>query len=241
MNCPKCQVEVKENLNFCNKCGTRINFAHLDNYQSSVTKTKVFFFIQLGYIVLLRFFELENSYITTLITDLIFAAIVITFFIINFRTVSPILFPKQFNYWLTILVFVFFSLSAVAVSRFGDFLNQDIFNVTKRNYFEEFINSPSPLLLCIISIGVFPAIFEEIAFRGILFNELRNIISVNATVTLTAVLFTIMHLNIIGVIWLLPAGLIFGYLRKKYDCLFYGVLGHFTYNSSLVLIEYFSL
>ncbi len=215
MNCPKCQVEVKEGLNFCSKCGTRVNFTHVDNYQSSLTKTKVFFFIQLGYIALLRLVKLENNYTTTLITDLIFAAIVIIFFILNFRAIVPVLFPKQFNYKLTTLILIFFSLSALVVTRFIDFLNQNIFNITKSGYYEEFIDTPSPLLLCIISIGVFPAVFEEIAFRGILFNELKNIISVNATIILTTVLFTIMHLSIISFIWILPLGFIFGYLRKK--------------------------
>jgi membrane protease YdiL (CAAX protease family) len=34
---------------------------------------------------------------------------------------------------------------------------------------------------------------------------------------------------------------VFGYLRARYRTLWYSIFAHFTYNTSIVLIEYFNL
>jgi membrane protease YdiL (CAAX protease family) len=195
----------------------------------------------LGYIALLHFLKFNSTYIISLITDLIFALIIIVFLLFNFKSLKETLIPKISNYKLLIIVSFSLCVLAFLVTHFADFLNQSVFNTNNSSYYEHYKDSPSPLLLCIISVGVFPAIFEEIAFRGILFNELKNIMSVNATIIITTVLFTILHFSFISFLWIFPIGFLFGYLRSKYNNLIYGIIGHFVYNSSIVLIEYFNL
>ncbi|MBL7895686.1 MAG: CPBP family intramembrane metalloprotease [Bacteroidia bacterium] len=120
-------------------------------------------------------------------------------------------------------------------------MNESVFNNSNSTYIEHYKDSPLPLLFSIISVGVFPAIFEEIAFRGILFNELKNIVSNNSTIIISTVLFTILHFSLISFLWIFPIGLLFGYLRSKYDNLIYGIIGHFVYNSSIVMIEFINV
>lgn len=212
-----------------------------DNYHVSVTKTKIFFFVLLGYIALLHFLKFDSTYVISLITDLIFALIVVVFLALNFKNLKEALIPKISNYKLVVIVSLSLCILAFLVTHFANFLNKSVFDNNNSSYFEHYKDSPFPLLFCIISIAVFPALFEEIAFRGILFNELKKIMSVNSTIIITTVLFTILHFSFISFLWIFPIGLLFGYLRSKYDNLIYGIIGHFVYNSSIVLIEYFNL
>jgi membrane protease YdiL (CAAX protease family) len=241
MNCPKCETENTKAHRFCGKCGTKLITRPNDNYQIAVRNTKVFFFILLGYIALLNVAKYSSNYINSLIADLVFAGIVITFFMLNYKVLLALIIPRFSNIKLLIILCVSFPVFAFIITHFANFLNQSSFNPTNSSYYEHYADSPFPLLFCIISIGVFPAIFEEIAFRGILFNELKNIMSVNATIILTTILFTILHFSFISFLWIFPTGLLFGYLRSKHNTLLYGIIGHFIYNASIVLIEYFKL
>ena len=241
MKCLKCQTENTKAFSYCNSCGSKLTAEPEVDYNISLTKTKVFFFTLLGYIALLHFVTFENTYIVSLITDLIFATIITTFFFLNYKKVMPVLTKGIGNFKLLAGLLVSLILFAFCISHLADFLNQSSFNDNNSSYYEHYKDSPFTLFFSILSIGVFPAVFEEIAFRGILFNELRNLMSEKAVIIITALLFTLLHLSFISFFWILPAGLLFGYLRSKYNTLLYGILGHFVYNSSIVLIEYFNL
>jgi len=240
MKCRKCQIENSKAYSYCSNCGSKIFIEPLDNYEVSVKKTKIFFFILLGYIALLNFLKFNSTYVISLIKDLIFALIVVVFLIFNFKSLIENLKPTNLNFKVLIIISLSLCAFAFLVTHFADFLNQSVFNTNNSSYYEHYKESAFPLLLCIISIGVFPAIFEEIAFRGILFNDLKNIMHVNATIIITTFLFTILHFSFISFLWIFPIGFLFGYLRSKYDNLIYGIIGHFVYNSSIVLIEYFN-
>ncbi|MFI5141779.1 MAG: CPBP family intramembrane glutamic endopeptidase [Bacteroidia bacterium] len=136
-----------------------------------------------------------------------------------------------------VYVFSIAPLLALAVHYLASFINQNVFSAHNSIYYNAYLDSPSPLFFSILSIGVFPALFEEIAFRGILFNETLKVTSLKSTILITSILFTLLHFSLISSIWLFPGGLIFGYLRAKHKTLLYGVLGHFTYNSSVVLLQ----
>jgi|GEM_PF-6132891 len=61
MTCPNCKTENTKTYSFCNNCGSKLKVEPLDDYHVSVTKTKIFFFILLGYIALLHFLEFEAN------------------------------------------------------------------------------------------------------------------------------------------------------------------------------------
>ncbi|MBK6986474.1 MAG: hypothetical protein IPH32_17855 [Bacteroidetes bacterium] len=82
----------------------------------------------------------------------------------NYRVILPLIISRITNFKLLFMVLT--ALIALAFFSYtSDFLNHNVFNRTSNSYYEHYINSPFPLLFSIISIAVFPAIFEEIAFR----------------------------------------------------------------------------
>jgi uncharacterized protein len=112
-------------------------------------------------------------------------------------------------------------------------INDDVFYDTYL-----FEDTPFPLLFSVLFIAVQPAIFEEVAFRGFIFNGIKKVTNASGAIYTSAFLFGIMHLQIISLLWLIPIGLVFALLRNKYNTLWYGVVGHFTYNLCITLNEF---
>ncbi|TXH26639.1 MAG: CPBP family intramembrane metalloprotease [Cyclobacteriaceae bacterium] len=49
-----------------------------------------------------------------------------------------------------------------------------------------------------------------------------------------------MHLAFISLIWLIPIGLAFGFLRSRYNTIWYGIVGHFVYNFCITVYEFWN-
>lgn len=242
MQCSICNNLIPTNANYCGKCGNRIEDKSSQfDYNKHVKRTAIFFFVLLSYVSLLNFAEFGGDYIKTLVIDLIFAIIILIFYFIDSNETNK-LFKFEMPKWTIIIkILIGAPLFAILVSFLTDLLNQSIFDKSQAAYYEHFLDSPAPVILSIISIGLFPAIFEEIAFRGIILNELTKITGIKSSIIISSILFTILHLSLLSIFWIFPIGLIFGYLRTKYRTLWYGILGHFVYNSSIVVIEIITL
>lgn len=95
------------------------------------------------------------------------------------------------------------------------------------------------LLLCLVAIGLLPALFEEILFRGILLNIFKHITIRKWTpVLLQALVFTVLHFSFYEFPGILIMGIIFGIIAQKTGTIWYGVLMHFIFNSTSVVIAY---
>lgn len=207
------------------------------NYNAHVKNISIFFFALLAYIAVLHFAHFVESYVGLFVVDSIFALIVIVFFLINFKANIRLLRFGNLKPKIILSILLIMPVFALLVNVFADFLNQQVLNQTDVIYYNQFSNSPAPWLFSIISISVFPAIFEEMAFRGILFDQSYRIAGLKPTIFITAILFTILHLSLISVLWLFPLGLMFGYLRARHRTILYGVIAHFTYNTSVLVIQ----
>ena len=86
---------------------------------------------------------------------------------------------------------------------------------------------------------VIPPIFEELAFRGFLFNQLRTIVSPSVTILATAFIFALIHFSWISIVWIFPFGIVLGYLRHRYNTLWLGMIIHFIHNLLVVLLDYY--
>lgn len=241
MNCPACGNINRSNVKFCSTCGKKVIAEEPGpDQQFHIRKITIFFFVLAAYITALNFLDAGGTYGMAFIFDGIFALIVLVFFALNFRRTIPLFRLKEFSAAPLVIIFLGLPLLALLVFWFGGIWNQEILNSSQASYSALFADSPLPLFFSILSVGVFPALFEEIAFRGILFDDLLKLTGKKATILITAILFTILHFSLISVLWIFPAGLFFGYLRARYNTLLYGMLGHFLYNSSIVLIEVIS-
>lgn len=73
---------------------------------------------------------------------------------------------------------------------------------------------------------------EELIFRGILYNEIKKYYSDKHTVFITAVLFSIAHLNIIQSTYTFVLGICLGYIIYKYKNIKLTIFIHFINNIS---------
>lgn len=210
-------------------------------YNKHIKKISIFFFIMLAYVAALNLSEIRVDYLQTLLIDSFFAIIILIFYFFDSKATNKLFKFSKIQWPLVIKIVITAPLFAVFVSFVAELLNQSIFDTSQTAYYEHFIDSPSPIIFSIISIGLFPSIFEEIAFRGILFNELAKVTRLKSAIIISSILFTILHLSLLSTLWIFPIGLIFGYFRAKHRTLWYGVIGHFVYNSSIVAIEIITL
>jgi membrane protease YdiL (CAAX protease family) len=237
LNCTNCNSENINSAKFCSKCGKKIvTIKHVD-YNKPVLNISIFFFALLIYIIILQISKFGNDYKSVLIADSLFAVIIIIFFIINLQTTLPLFKVKKFKPKILIQLLIGMPILAILVSFLASFLNQNVLNESSETYYSHFQDSPFPLLLSIISIALFPALFEEIAFRGVIFNQSLQIIRLKQSIFISAILFTILHLSILSILWIFPLGLLFGYYRARYNTILYGIIGHFIYNSSIVIFQ----
>lgn len=100
-----------------------------------------------------------------------------------------------------------------------------------------YAGAPWPAFVALLSMAVAPAISEELAFRGILFGQLRTLTSATSTVLVTSFLFALVHFSFLSLFWLVPAGLYYGWVRDREGVIWYGVACHFAHNATVVLGE----
>jgi len=239
MICASCNHDNHPNARFCSRCGGELVAPVYVASQDSggITKTVVFFIVMVAYIVILNFIDFTSSYTDIILTDFIFAAIVLIFFALNFKDTLKALKFANPNPVLLTAIAIGAPVFALCVFLFAEYLNKNVFDIYVISDYILFADSPAPLLLALISTAVFPAFFEEIAFRGVMFNLLEPFAGKSPTIFITSIMFATMHFSIISLLWLFPIGLLFGYLRARHNTLWYGIIGHFIYNSSVVIFE----
>jgi len=96
------------------------------------------------------------------------------------------------------------------------------------------------ILLAVAALAIFPAILEELLFRGVLLEGLRREMPIKWAIWLTALLFAFMHGSILGLPTHLMLGLIITLLAVKQNNLQLPMLYHFVHNAAaLILSLYF--
>ncbi len=92
----------------------------------------------------------------------------------------------------------------------------------------------------IISVALFPALFEELAYRGFLMQRLLNIVEEKEATYITSILFFFIHFSMISFFWMLPFGLLLAYIRIKTNTIWYGIVMHFFFNLTACLVEIYN-
>ncbi len=100
-------------------------------------------------------------------------------------------------------------------------------------------NTPESLLLNLLAIAVLPALLEEMVFRGYVLRAFRPYGDWFA-VMISALLFSLMHGNILQIPFALLVGILLGWLYVMTENIWIPVAVHFANNAMSVLLEYFS-
>jgi uncharacterized protein len=103
------------------------------------------------------------------------------------------------------------------------------------------MNTISDLLINITIIGIIPGITEEFLFRGIIQKELKNVLTNDHIIIwITALIFGLMHLQIVGLFPKIIIGAVLGYSYHFSGSLILPMLLHVINNSIATIAHYFN-
>lgn len=241
ISCQHCHGTINPDDIFCGHCGKELKDKQSEKQEdvfSSLMPALLYYFITLLFLVTYKFTTLFPSGFEGMLSiTIIDILIVIAFWIHNAKQIAPLLSPSRVNLKILTLTIMGAGFGSVIVSYIAHVINlsiqDDVFYSTYL-----FEDTEKPFLMGTLFIAVQPAIFEEVAFRGFLFNNVKQVSSGPSAIYVSGFIFGVMHLQFISLLWLIPIGLAFGFLRNKYDTLWYGVIGHFTYNFCITLFEF---
>jgi membrane protease YdiL (CAAX protease family) len=89
----------------------------------------------------------------------------------------------------------------------------------------------------VLSIAILPAVFEEIAFRGLIPQSLGRYLTVNEATLVSAGLFAVLHLSVPSVPHLFVMGMVLAALCRWSGSLYPAMLLHFCHNGLVVVAE----
>ncbi|SHH25696.1 CPBP family intramembrane glutamic endopeptidase [Clostridium grantii] len=129
-----------------------------------------------------------------------------------------------------ILIAIFTTALSLVLIQYGVEIFPDYAEVS------ESLSSSSQDLLAMLGIVIFGPMLEEILFRGIIFNRLREEMPVVIAALIQAIIFGVMHGNPLQFLYTVALGLIMAYVYVKTDSLWLSMVVHITYNYFGVLI-----
>jgi membrane protease YdiL (CAAX protease family) len=94
-----------------------------------------------------------------------------------------------------------------------------------------------PMWSAVLLMVITPAVFEELAFRGVIFERLLRVGSPSEAIAMQAILFSVLHLSPVIFISHFVLGLAFGWLRAHTGSVVPGMLAHGLYNGVLLVQE----
>lgn len=98
------------------------------------------------------------------------------------------------------------------------------------NKVNESLSSAHGSILAMISVVILMPMFEEILFRGLIFNELRKNVNIVVAIILQALIFAVFHGNILQGIYTFILGIILSLLYMWTKSLWANILCHIVYN-----------
>lgn len=238
ITCTNCLATLKSQANFCHLCGEPFVAPVFQGKQKRAMWHSILYY-GLTALVLVGFsldpYTTFIDYFT--IVEILLIALTTTFFLLNFRETR-----KAFNWspkvrkswWLPL---VFFIPIVLPVFYGMDWLNVHWFYSLSESYYDMFSEYPYALLITFLFIAVSPAIFEELAYRGFLYDHATTLFGERSAIVVTGVLFALGHFSLASLIWLIPFGLYLGWLRYYTKSIWPSVLAHFLHNSSILLLE----
>lgn len=99
-------------------------------------------------------------------------------------------------------------------------------------------NTMLELLYTVFIIAAIPAICEELLVRGLIMRGYEDY-GVRSSIIISALLFGLMHYNLINLVFPMFLGLILGYVVYRTNSIFAGMIVHFVNNAYGVLMLYF--
>lgn len=94
-----------------------------------------------------------------------------------------------------------------------------------------------PLYVQILATGIIGPIIEEILFRGIVYNKLKEFNSTKKAMIISTIIFALSHSSYIDIIYTLVIGYIFVTIYEKTNNLKYPLIMHMSANIIIILLS----
>ncbi len=238
--CQYCNSAVTADMLYCSNCGQSqavIEFDHESNSEGSLASTFIFYALLLGICLISGFvtdpFDLQSD----IILSLSMTAVAVTWALAERKTVFPLFRWPKFSLVKLLAYSALTVVGSIAVNYTVSWLNLALFD-TDFSMTETYLSEPYGKWLAILMIGVFPAVVEEVSFRGVVQGKLMQVMPAAQALLVTAFLFSILHLSVISLFWLIPFSILLGRIRMKENTLWYGIVIHFVFNTTACIIEF---
>ncbi|WP_299676420.1 CPBP family intramembrane glutamic endopeptidase [uncultured Dokdonia sp.] len=236
--CLHCSASLPTIAKFCSQCGTSVIVPVHKGVQKSVYYIIAFYlaFLLLA-IINVAVFSNGFSFLSEVVVEAIFILMTLGFCLLDWKNIMKLYQLPHIEVKGVLMMFLVPIGSAFLVYYGIEWLN-DALGWYDENIFGEYIRYKNTLFWAILFTAILPPIFEELAFRGFLFNEMRKVSSVQVTIIATSFLFALVHFSFISFIWIFPFGLFLGYLRQRYNTLWLSMVVHFIHNFIVLMLDY---
>jgi uncharacterized protein len=243
LQCPACQANIRESDSFCGNCGKAVGKVeeHHSNEDifNRIAPTLLFYFANLIVLAVYKLTPVFGEDFDGLIAVSIIDVSMVTGFSIYFwKSLIPLFSLRSLKIHVLGATMISAIACALLVNVIADFINFSLFDEVS-SYDSQFTEELAhPFLWATLLICIQPALFEELTFRGFLYNNINGVTNTMGTILITSFMFGFMHLSFISLLWLIPLGLAAAWLRSRYNTLWYGMVAHFFYNFTITALEF---
>lgn len=211
-------------------------------FQSKLTLTGVNIIYMLGMVLLITvgaFVQTRNFHSGILITEFVLIALpALTYVILKKGSIKRELRFNKLGFMNALLVTLIF-VCGYPVAVFAGVIGNLFVS-----FFGKLIQSPIPLaenfsqyFVLLMIVAGSAGICEEILFRGLLMRGYEKL-GKWPSIIFTAILFSVLHINIQNILGPLLLGIVLGYVVYTTNSIFAGMIGHFVNNAISVSISF---
>ena len=91
--------------------------------------------------------------------------------------------------------------------------------------------------IMIIYAVLFSPIFEELICRKLILNQLNKHTNKNTSILISAIVFSVLHFDLVSLLGYVFLGIVWGYYYKKSNSIFVPIVSHFLFNYFIILIQ----
>jgi membrane protease YdiL (CAAX protease family) len=123
-------------------------------------------------------------------------------------------------------VFLNSFMTLIEIHRFlPDYISEPILQMVTDNFF-----------LTFLAVGIVAPVYEEILLRGLIFKELLHTVKPGMAIAIQALLFGLIHGNMLQFIYAFPMGMFLGYALLKFRSIWAPILVHLAWNSASLIM-----
>lgn len=97
-----------------------------------------------------------------------------------------------------------------------------------------------PMPLCVLALAIMPAIFEELAFRGVVLSNYRSVSLLPAAIV-SGLFFGLFHLDFYQMGYAFVAGVFFSFIVRYTNSIYASMFSHFLINGTQVILSKIAL